>query len=118
MTRRKGFDVCVAPQVERHIRRLAQHGGAAADDARHLLAAQDRLALNGTRADGVKKLRALDLWEIRAGRYRLFFCLVPRSNLLAVGVVLAKTSRRIRMARLKRIELEVHQWRDELERER
>ena len=115
MTRPQGFDVRVAPEVERVVGELALRRGKSMDDARWISAAQDRLARSGTRAEGAKKLRALDLWEIRAGRYRLFFCLVPRTNLIAVGAVLAKSSRRIRMAQLKRVERNVHSWRDRLE---
>ena len=66
----------------------------------------------------LKKLRSLDLWEIRVGRHRLFFCLVPGTNQLAVGALLEKTSRRIEMARLRQIEREVHRWRDALGRDR
>jgi len=88
------------------------------DDARWISAAQDRLARNGTRAEGTKKLRALDLWEIRAGQFRLFFCPVPGQRVLAVGSVVVKSSRRIKMAKLQQIERAVHRWRDTLGDER
>ena len=114
MTRQEGFDVRVAPAVADQVRALALRSGDPADDARRIYAAQDRLARNGTRAEGVRKLRSLDLWEIRAGRYRLFFCLVPGTRRLAVGAPQAKTSGRIRMATLRQIELDVHRWRDRL----
>ena len=114
MTRHRGFDVRVSPEVEAQIREWAR---TQRSDARKVIDAQDRLAREGTRAPGAKKLQGLDLWEIRAGRFRVFFCLVPRTNQLAIGAVLAKTARRIRMAKLKRVEREVHRWREESEQE-
>ena len=118
MTRPRRWDVRISPVVEEQVRELARKAGDSMNDARRISAAQDRLARNGTRASGVKKLRSLDLWEIRAGRHRLFFCLVPGTNQLAVGALLEKTSRRIEMARLRRTERDVHRWRDALGRDR
>jgi hypothetical protein len=118
MTRPQRWDVRIAPDVEEQVRALARRSGDSMNDARRISVAQDRLAYGGTRASGVKKIRSLDLWEIRAGRHRLFFCLVPGTNQLAVGALFEKTSRRIEMARLRQIEREVHRWRDALGRDR
>ena len=65
-----------------------------------------------------KKLKSLDLWEIRAGDARLFFCLVPGTQQLAVGAMVVKTVRRLPMTQLKRIERACHRWRHVLEGER
>lgn len=115
MTRHRGFDVWVAPNVTEVIRDMAGQPGTVADDARRIRAAQRRLAISGTRAVGARKLRSLDLWEIRAGRYRLFFCPVPGRAQITVGALVLKTSRRLRSAKLQSIERMVHRWRDEVE---
>ena len=98
------------------MRRLTR--GAPSADMRRVWAAQERLARAGTRAKGARKLRSLDLWEIRAGQFRLFFCPVPGQRVLAVGSVVVKSSRRIKMAKLQQIERAVHRWRDTLGDER
>lgn len=118
MTRHEGFDVRLAPEVVRAIRELTRQSGKAVDDVRRIYAAQDALRRTGTRAAGVKKLRSLETWEIRAGRYRLFFCRLPGTRVIAVGAVVVKSSRRIRMARLRQIERRVQAWRRELEEDR
>jgi len=114
MTRHRTFDVRVAPDVEQAVRAMAHRPGTASTDAKHVLAAQQRLAAFGTRANGAKKLRSLALWEIRAGRQRIFFCPVPGTRRLAVGALIVKSTSRLRTAKLKAIEHEVHRWRDEL----
>lgn len=112
MARHRGFDIRLAPKVEEQVRELARrHQG----EVRQLIGAQDRLAREGTRAPGVKRLSSLDLWEVRAGRTRLYFCPVRGTNQLAVGAMAVKTTKRLRMARLKDIERSVHHWRAELE---
>jgi hypothetical protein len=64
---------------------------------------------------GVKKLKGLDLWEIRVGTFRAYFCLVPGSGEVAVGALLEKKTGRHRPAELKTIEARVHRWRDDVE---
>ena len=75
----------------------------------------ERLGREGPRATGAKKLRGLDLWEIRFEDHRAFFRLVPRTNMIAVGFAQAKKSSRIHMRRLAHIERVVTAWSDELE---
>jgi len=118
MTRHKEFDVRVAADVEQTIRAMARGVGGTATDARHLLAAQQRLAASGTRANGASKLRSLEIWEVRAGRCRLFFVPVPGTHWLAVGAIAVKTRRRLRMLKLESIERRVLRWRQELEETR
>ena len=118
MTRHRGFDVRVAPQVEQQLLRLAQRPGHSMVESRRIRAALLLLESMGTRASGTKKMKSLDLWEIRAGRYRLFFALVPGTSRIAVGALIAKDAQRIKMTRLKLIECKVHQWRDESQAER
>ncbi len=72
------------------------------------------MARSGTRATGAKKLRSLDLWELRIGAYRAYFCRVPGTPVLAVGVLEVKKTKKLRMTQLKAIERKVHQWRDVL----
>jgi hypothetical protein len=84
-------------------------------DARAFASAMGRLGRAGTRATGVKKLKGLDLWEIRFANRRAFFRLVPNTNLIAAGFVQVKKSGRIRMSRLMHIERVVRKWSDELE---
>ncbi len=74
-----------------------------------------RLEREGTRAEGAKKLKGLDLWEIRYESHRAFFRLVPGSDIIAVGFVQTKKSNRIQMRRLRHIERVVRAWSDELE---
>ena len=114
MTRHQRFDVRVAPEVEKRMLDLAERSGAARVESRHIRAALLLLGSMGTRAHGAKKLKSLELWEIRAGRHRLFFTLVPGTRRLAVGALIAKDARRIGMTRLKLIERKVHLWRDKV----
>jgi hypothetical protein len=112
MTRHRGFDVRVAP----HVLESIDH----AQDPRQPAAffdAVDRLARHGTRAPGAKKLKALDLWEIRFRDSRAFFTVVPGKRVIAVGAVTSKKSRRLRMSRLRTIEHQVQRWRRQLENE-
>lgn len=114
MTRPQGFDVRVAPEV------LARYEGRSkgarrSRDARSFADAMERLRREGTRATGAKKLKGFDLWEIRADDQRAFFRPVPRSNRIAVGYVLTKTTRRLWSSRLRHIERIVGQWCDALE---
>jgi len=78
----------------------------------------ERLRREGTRAHGAKKLKDLDLWEIRAHDWRAFFVPLSRGNRIAVGAILTKRSQRIRMRKLKHIERVVHHWSDEVEASR
>jgi hypothetical protein len=110
MTRHKGFDVRVSPEVLDGIERSRD----AIEEVR-FFDAIDRLSRDGTRAPGTRKLKSLDLWEIRFGESRAFFSLVPGTRLLAVGAIATKKSRRLRMSRLRSIEKAVHRWRRELE---
>ena len=77
-----------------------------------------RLRREGTRAAGARKLKGLDLWEIRFEDHRAFFRLVPRGHIIAVGYMQAKKSKRIPMRRLRHIERVVSAWSDELEANR
>jgi hypothetical protein len=76
------------------------------------------LRREGTRAAGAKKLKGLDLWEIRFEDRRAFFRLVPRSNIIAVGFVQVKRAKRMPMRRLRHIERVVSTWSDEVEASR
>ncbi len=110
MTRHDAYDVRVAPEVLEQIERSR--------DPRELVRffdALDRLSRQGTRAPSAKKLESLDLWEVRYGDRRAFFCLVPGTTMLAVGAVLVKRSRKLRMSRLRAAERSVHRWRRRLE---
>ena len=113
MSRPSGWSVRVSPDVDDAILAVARRDSSARL-VTDVLAGFDRLARSGTRATGVKKLRSLDLWEIRLGDYRAYFCPVPGTDLLAVGVLEAKRTRRLRMERIKTIERKVHGWRDSL----
>lgn len=112
MTRHEGFDVRVAPEVYESIELTRDPREAAA-----FFDAVDRLARHGTRASGAKKLKGLDLWEIRFRDSRAFFDLVPGKRVIAVGAVTSKKSRRLRMSRLRVIEQQVQRWRRLLENE-
>jgi hypothetical protein len=79
--------------------------------------AMDHLARSGTRATGAKKLKTLDLWEIRVGDHRAYLCLVTGTAQLAVGALVAKRTRKHRIKTLKAIERKVHRWRDQLAEE-
>ena len=115
MTRHQGFDVRVAPEVERELKDLAHGHGHAAVDARRIRQAIQRLEAEGTWANGVRKMQSLALWELRAGDYRLFFCQLRGTRRLAVGAMARKSRQRLPMRHLKRIETEVRRWREELE---
>lgn len=110
MTRPRGFDVRVAPEVLEVLERSRDHR-----ERVRFLSAVDRLALHGTRAPGAKKLISLDLWEVRYGDSRAFFCPVPGTRKLAVGAVLRKKSRKLAMSHLRAAERSVHRWRSRLE---
>lgn len=117
MTRHERFDVRVAPEV------LASVGGERSrvpdtGQARAFASAMERLRREGTRASAVKKLQGLDLWEARIGDQRVFLRPVPHSNLIAVGAILTKKSRRIRMSRLQDVERVVRAWSDRVEADR
>jgi hypothetical protein len=73
------------------------------------------LSVSGTRATGVKKLRGLDLWEMRIGDHRAFFYPVRGTNLLAVGALESKKTAKFKMTKLRAIERRVHHWGDNLE---
>ena len=60
-------------------------------------------------------MQSLDLWELRAGDYRLFFSPVRGSQRLAVGSITRKARRKLPMRHLTRIEKQVHRWRAEVE---
>lgn len=113
MTRHVRFDVRVSPLVLATLKRdasRAPHAGHAG-----FASAMRRLRREGTRAAGTKKLKGLDLWEIRFDSHRAFFRLVPRGGIIAVGFVQEKKSSRIPMRRLRHIERAVRAWTDELE---
>lgn len=63
----------------------------------------------------MKKLRGLDLWEMRTGDHRAFFCPVRGTNLLAVGAFGSKKTAKFKMTKLRAIERRVHHWGDNLE---
>ncbi len=117
MTRHSGWEVRVSAEVNEAIVREARREADAriVADVRN---AMGLLRINGTRATGAKKLRALDLWEIRIGDFRAYFCPVRGTNLLAVGALEAKRTRRLRMTKLRMIERRVHRWRDTLKETR
>jgi hypothetical protein len=115
MTRHQGWDVHVAPDVPAAI----DEGAAKSERTKRRAAfagAMDRLGRQGTRTNGVKKMKGLDLWELRIGDTRVFFIRVTRSNLIAVGAIATKRSRRMRMSRLQHIERVVHEWGDRVEK--
>ena len=115
MTRHQEFDVRLSPDVERALDALAAAGGIGAADSRRAMRALRRLREEGVWARGVQRMRSLDLWEIRAGDYRLFFCPVPGTRRLAVGAMVRKTRQKLPMRQLKRVESRVRQWRAEVE---
>jgi len=114
MTRHQGFDVRVAPEVLATLARSPKRP-ASTERTKGFARAMRRLRREGTRAEGVKKLKGLDLWEIRFESHRAFFRLVPRTRTIAVGFVQTKKSWRIPMRRLRHIERVVRGWSDELE---
>jgi hypothetical protein len=114
MTRPQRWDVRIAPDVEEQVRALARrdpHARFVAD----IKSAMALMIVSGTRATGVKKLRGLDLWEIRISDHRAFFCPVRGTSVLAVGALEAKKTEKFKMTRLRAIERRVHHWRDNLE---
>ena len=115
MTRHESFDVRVAPDVEEVLTALAASRGSAATDSQRLLRALRHLRDEGIWARNVQKMQSLDLWELRAGDYRLCFCPVRDSRRLAVGSVARKARRKLPMRQLKQIEKKVHRWRAEVE---
>ncbi len=114
MTRHTGWDVRISPDVIRAVRDTTVSGGSTPIRAQFVTEI-DRLQRFGTRANGVKKMRSLDLWEIRSGDRRVFFCLGPHAGMIAVGAIERKTSKRLRMTKLQTVERKVHRWRDQLE---
>jgi hypothetical protein len=114
MTRHQGFDVRVAPDVLAALAGVPP-GVPRTRIARAFAGAMDRLGHAGTHAAAAKKLKGLDLWEVRVEDRRVFFRPVARSNVIAVGFIATKRSRRLRMSRLKHIERAVRRWSDELE---
>ena len=117
MTRHQGFDVRISPQVLAALG-SASGGAPRTRGARAFAEAMERLSREGTRAQGAKKLKGLDLWEMRFENRRAFFRLGPRSQMIAVGFALTKKSSRLPMRRLKHIERVVRAWSDELEASR
>ena len=115
MTRHQRFDVRVAPEIERALKEMAAAHGAAAADSQRMLRALRRLREEGVWACEVQKLQSLDLWEVRAGEYRLFFCPIRGTRRLAVGAMVRKSRQRLPMRRLRRIESRVHRWCIEVE---
>jgi hypothetical protein len=114
MTRPQRWNVRVSPTVEEQVRLLARrdpHARLVAD----IKIAMALLSVSGTRATGVKKLRGLDLWEMRIGDHRAFFCPVRGTNLLAVGALESKKTAKFKMTKLRAIERRVHHWGDNLE---
>jgi hypothetical protein len=112
-----GWRVRISPEVEAIIVEAGGRHGTSAELIRDFRHAMRRLAWNGTRASGAKKLRSLDLWEIRVGDHRAYFSLVPGNNVLAVGALVVKRTRRHRAQQLKTIERRVLRWRGALEEE-
>jgi len=111
------WQVRVSVDIEDRMRGLARKRPSArlAADFR---AALDRLAMSGTRANGVKKLSSLQLWQVRIGDHRAFFDLVPGSRVIALGALVTKRRSRLDMKELMAVQRRVHRWRDELEAER
>jgi hypothetical protein len=70
------------------------------------------LTSQGTRASGAKKLKSMDLWEIRVGDYRAYFCLVSGTNELAVGAFAPKRTYKQSPRTMKGLEMKTHRWRD------
>ena len=114
MTRHQGFDVRVSPLVLAALE-LAPARAPLTGRDKGFARTMRRLEREGTRAAGAKKLKGLDLWEIRFGSSRAFFRLVPHSDIIAVGLVQAKKANRIPMRRLRHIERVVRAWSDEQE---
>ncbi len=117
MTRHSGWEVRVSPDVKRTVQSAAHDHGASARLPRDFRRAMNRLNRNGTRAAGAKKLKSLDLWEIRIGVYRAYFCPIRGTDVIAVGALVVKKTRRHRSSLLKTIETRVHRWRDAVEEE-
>ena len=113
MTRHQRFDVRVAPEVVE----VLSSRKASASLSQQFGQAMRRLEQFGTRATGAKKLAGLNLWEIRAGEYRAYFCPVPGKRVLAVGALVPKKAKRHRSARLSSIETRVHRWRRAVQEE-
>ena len=111
MTRHQGFDVRVAPEVEDVLRRSESSGTSLRG---RFLVEAERLAAFGLRSRSARKLRGLDLWEARVGDHRAFFRLVPGTRTIAVGALVSKRTRRLRMDKLRAIERQVRTWENEL----
>ncbi len=63
----------------------------------------------------MKRLKGLDLWEIRFENQRAFFQTVPHSRVIVVGFAQTKKSNRIPTRRLRHIERVVRARSDGLE---
>jgi mRNA-degrading endonuclease RelE of RelBE toxin-antitoxin system len=111
MTRPQGFDVRVAPEVE-HVLQRADRSGTPL--RARFLVETERLAAHGLRSRSTRKLGGLDLWEARIGDYRAFFRLVPGTRTIAIGALVAKRTKRLRMDKLRAIERQVRTWENDL----
>lgn len=114
MSKPPGWEVRISPDIDETLLGVAR-GRASSELIADFRGAMDLLARNGTRANGAKKLRSLDLWEIRVGDHRAYFCPVSGATVLAVGVLEAKNTKRLPSRKLKTIERKVHRWRDTVE---
>ena len=114
MTRHRRYDVRLSPEVEQALHPV-RPDPETAKRARRFFDAMDRLSDQGTRAGGVKKIQGSELWEMRLGDRRVFFCLVAGTRLIAVGAVVTKKTRKLRAGKLHSIENAVQAWRDALE---
>jgi hypothetical protein len=108
MTRHQGFDVRVAPEVEAALLR-----GDPQLHARFTVEMR-RLREHGTRSRSAKKLHGLDLWEVRIADHRAFFRRIPGTRTIAVGALVVKRRKRLRMGKLRVIERQVRRWENEL----
>lgn len=111
-----GWEVRISPDIDETLLGVAR-ARASTDLIAGFRGAMDLLARGGTRANGAKKLKSLDLWEIRVGDHRAYFSPVPGTTVLAVGALEAKKTRRLQSWKLKTIERKVRRWRDALEEE-
>jgi len=108
----KGWQVRVAPDVTEFVDGSARRHGDSLRLATRFHQAMSALASQGTRANGAKKLKSMDLWEIRVGDHRAYFCLVPDTNELAVGAFAPKRTRKQSPRTMKGLEMKTHRWRD------
>lgn len=111
MTRHQGFDVRVAPDVRRVLLQADRSGTPL---RARFVVESERLATYGLRSRSAKKLRGLDLWEVRIGDHRAFIRLVPETRTIAVGALVAKRTRRLPIEKLRVIERQIREWENEL----